>query len=190
MYDITDNKATLAARVAFVRRGLSTRRYHQYHTHGIDSVGKHSAGVAMFCAIIDPQCSRDVLFSCLTHDLAEAVVGDLPAPTKRALSPRARAEFDDLEESKLIEHKMVVGLSKSEGLLVKLGDYLDGLSFCIEERRRGNTELNEVAETYVSYLAQLYNTLFTMDTPPGWLERALDVIHIVQEAWSDINGSK
>jgi len=147
--------AELRARVAFVPRGLSTQRYHQYYTARVDSVGKHSAGVAMFCYLIDPTCRQQVLAAALTHDLAEAVVGDLPAPTKRSLSLSARTEFAKLEDDVLEQAGFAQVLEPSEQRLLKIGDYLDGLWFCIEERRRGNHELDLVAVTYVTYLQDL-----------------------------------
>lgn len=142
----------LASRFEFVRNGLNVRRFHQHTTNEVNTVGAHSAGVALMCLLIDPRCRKEVLAGALTHDLGEWVTGDIPAPTKRMLSPLSRAELDKVEKDTLFDFDFYYSLTQEEITLIKLGDYFDGLSFCIEESRRGNRTLLSVAATYISYL--------------------------------------
>lgn len=147
--------STLAQQIETARRGMLVRRYHQRYTAEPDTVGKHSCGVALFCLMIDPGCGAQVLAGAITHDLAEYIVGDLPAPTKRTLSDEARAEIDLLETKVLNEAGFNFVVTKQEKMLLKVADYLDGIYFCIEERSRGNSGLEQVGETYLSYLHDL-----------------------------------
>jgi len=141
--------------------------------------------VAMFCHLIDPTCRQQVLVTALTHDLAEAVVGDLPAPTKRELSAVARAEFAKLEDDALEQAGFGQVLEPSEQRLLKLGDYLDGLWFCIEERRRGNHELDQVAVTYVHYLNELMKV--SEERSDEWYEAADVVVRHAIDTLKEFN---
>lgn len=142
----------LTSRLEFVRNALNVRRFHQYTTNEVNTVGAHSAGVALMCLLIDPRCRKEVLAGALTHDLGEWVTGDIPAPTKRMLSPLARAELEKVEKDTLFDFNFYYALTPDEITLIKLGDYFDGLSFCVEEARRGNRTLLSVADVYISYL--------------------------------------
>lgn len=164
---------SLGERIEFMRNGLNVRRYHQHATLEIDTVGKHSCGVALFVNLIDPGARKEVLVAAISHDLGEWVLGDIPAPTKRALPPDSRALLDKVEDNALIAHGYEHNLSDSEYLLLKLADYCDGLRFTIEERRRGNQTLHAVATAYCSYLNELMTRV-----PAGvvWWASASDVI--------------
>lgn len=142
----------LSSRFDFVRNGLNVRRFHQHTTHEVNTVGAHSAGVALMCLLINPRCRKEVLAGALTHDLGEWVTGDIPAPTKRMISDAARDEIADVEYQVLTDFEFNYELSADEITLIKLGDYFDGLSFCIEEARRGNRTLLSVAGVYITYL--------------------------------------
>lgn len=142
----------LASRFEFVRNGLNVRRFHQHPTNEVNTVGAHSAGVALMCLMIDPRCRKEVLAGALTHDLGEWVTGDIPAPTKRMISDTARRELAAVEHEILNDFDFSYELDRDEITLIKLGDYFDGLSFCIEEARRGNRTLLSVAAVYISYL--------------------------------------
>lgn len=174
---------SLAQQIETARRGMLVRRYHQRFTAEPDTVGKHSCGVALFCLMIDPQCSAAVLAAAVTHDLAEYIVGDLPAPTKRTLSEEAKAEIDQLEVKVLSDAGFSIQVSKHEKLLLKVADYLDGIYFCLEERARGNTGLNEVGDTYLGYLSELISRA-RLDPGVTWSLRAQSVLNHAMSQWS------
>ncbi len=152
---------TLEERIDFVRAGMGVQRYHQRYTHSIDTVGKHSAGVALWLILMngDKLPSAQLLAAALVHDLPEWVVGDIPAPAKRAMSSDARADLACVEDRVLKDHGFDYDLTDNEWRQLKLADYFDGLMFCVEEKRRGNREVFEVGEKYIDYLyGLLYRT--------------------------------
>lgn len=169
-------------RLDYIRRALNVRRYHQHTTLEIDTVGKHSAGVALYLLMLDPLCSKELLAHAITHDLSEFEVGDLPAPTKRNLSPTSRAELAQLEANKAAEIGFNYGihLSPQEYALFKLCDYLDGFSFCIEEKCRGNRTMQQVGDTYMTYLPAYLND---HDSAP-WYRAAQTIVNQLCKFWS------
>lgn len=172
---------TLADTVSFMRSGLNVRRYHQRYTAEVDTVGKHSAGVACYVLLIDPKASADVIKAAVVHDLAECVVGDIPAPTKREFNAGAREQLASMEDRLLEVHGLDFDLNAQEWMLIKVADYLDGLSFCVEESLRGNRPgMAKVADTYIHYLEELIKAV--PDRVP-WLKKAEDVKNVVVNMW-------
>ena len=144
---------TLSERLEFARAGLGVRRYHQRYTAEIDTVGKHSAGVAMFLIMMNEQLpSANLLAAALCHDLPEAVTGDIPSPAKRDWSPDARQSLAQQETELLMASNFHYYLTEEEHRQLKVADCFDGLMFCVEERRRGNRYVTSVAQTYTKYL--------------------------------------
>lgn len=166
-------------RIAYIRRALNVRRYHQHTTHEVDTVGKHSAGVAMFLLVLDPDCRKQVLTYALTHDLGEFAIGDLPAPTKRQVSKACKAELDALEDATLHDLGFGSDLTDEEHALIKLCDYLDGFSFAVEELERGNRSMKIVGDNYASYIPQYLEHY--RDKP--WARRALPFIVNLNKRW-------
>lgn len=171
----------LRPRIKAIREGMIVRRYHQYYTHERDTVGKHSCGVALMANLINPSCRKEVLMAALTHDLGEAVIGDIPSPMKKRLSPAAKREVDYIENQVLIDNGMAFCdlLTDTESLLLKLCDCLDGLLFCTEELARGNKSLIIVGNTYAEYLVNQLN--LCEDAP--WYETARNVLTVVHDDW-------
>lgn len=149
----------IADQIDFYRRASMVRRYHQHFLHEPDTVGKHSFGVAMFCHLIDPECRKEVILAALTHDLGELMLGDIPAPTKRALPMGARDLLADIEDKALRNHdfQFCALLSDHESLLLKFADLFDGLAYTTEEVLRGNRTLHTVGETYSRYIVEHLN---------------------------------
>lgn len=176
---------SLGKRISYVRNALLVRRYHQHPTHEIDTVGKHSAGVALFAQMIDPQCSKEVLLAALVHDLGEFITGDIPAPSKRNMSRDMRDVLDDMELEAIEEAGFDTELlSDDEVRLLKICDYCDGLSFCIEEVRRGNRAMVSVGDNYINYLPEYLGNM-----APGvrWRETAQLTINYLVSEWGKAN---
>lgn len=172
---------TTADTVSFIRSGLNVRRYHQRYTAEVDTVGKHSAGVALYVMLIDPKARAEVVKAAVVHDLAECVVGDIPAPTKREFNAGAREQLASMEDRLLDAHGFDFDLTADEWMLIKVADYLDGLSFCVEESLRGNRlGMERVAGTYVHYLEELIKAV--PDRVP-WLHKAEEVKNVVISMW-------
>lgn len=146
----------MAQRLAYMRRGLSVARYHQYTTTGVDNVGKHSAGLALFLVLMNDTLPRsELLVAALAHDLPEGEMGDVPSPAKKAWPESAKIALE-IEETRLnTEAGLNHWLTSDEQRQLKLADCYDGLMFCIEERRRGNCEIKVVGDKYLQYISEL-----------------------------------
>ena len=163
--------------IKFIRNGMNVRRFHQHPTHEIDTVGKHSCGVALFANLIYPEIRKEALLSALYHDLGEWVLGDIPAPTKKRLSTNAKDEIDGIETDALNAHGFDTKvLTDDEVRLLKICDCLDGLSFCIEEVARGNYMMSQPRDKYREYL---YDVLSKIPLNAPWFERAHEVFHLI-----------
>lgn len=172
----------LAEIVSWVRSSLQVRRYHQYFVHKEDTIASHSCGVALFIHMIDPDARKEVLLAALTHDLGESLTGDVPSPFKRMLSREAAKEIDVLEKNTLTAHGLNYPerLSPAEYKLLKFADCFDGLAFCLEEKRRGNSTLQAVGDKYVSYLSDRLSDAET----ELWFGRAQQIFTSLYRHWS------
>lgn len=70
-------------RLMEIRTGGSVERCHGIVHQGSYSNAMHSWGVSMLMLLLWPQDFARLAVYCLTHDVPEAWVGDIPAPTKR-----------------------------------------------------------------------------------------------------------
>lgn len=172
----------LADIVSWVRGALQVRRYHQYFVHKEDTIASHSCGVALFVHLIDPDARKEVLLAALTHDLGEVLTGDVPSPFKQMLSREAAKEIDILEKNAVGSHGLNYAerLSPGEYKLLKFADCFDGLAFCLEEKRRGNTTLQSVGDKYVTYLSDRLNDAET----ELWFTRAQTIFTSLFRSWS------
>lgn len=166
----------------YLRRALLVRRFHQHATLEVDTVGKHSLGVALLTHLMDPNARKCVILAAMVHDLGEYAVGDIPAPTKRMMSPEAKNHLADLEDEVLRMHGLNFQLTDDEWQLIKVADCLDGLCFVAEERTRGNMGLHEVGMKYCEYLLQVVNRL---DGALDWHEAAKNISNMVIQYWKD-----
>lgn len=69
-----------------------------YLAHTQDRIGGHSGRMGILALHYWPDCSRDLLVACLTHDLGEYAVADVPYPAK---TDYLRGMLDDLEAEAL-----------------------------------------------------------------------------------------
>lgn len=70
-----------------------------YLAHTNDRIGGHSGRMGVLALHYWPDCSRDLLVACLTHDLGEYMTADVPAPAKRASG--FREQLDRMEADAL-----------------------------------------------------------------------------------------
>lgn len=156
---------TLAEQTAIVRKGNTTKRYHTVFTHQADTVGHHSANVAWLChALSHGSPSVHLLTAALLHDTAETEVGDIPAPTKRAMDIRAKvAEY---EATFLARYELVMPeLTSEEEFILKLADCMDGYFFCLTEQKIGNHS-NAIMDTAKNYKRYIHDLLKTKNDNP------------------------
>lgn len=104
-----------------MRRYLATfvRRWHTNPDlgHTVDTLAGHGGRMSVLALSIFPQCSRDLLAACVTHDLGEAVTGDVPynSPIKDRYKERIASE----------ELGLLVELKGDDKRRLKMLDLLD-----------------------------------------------------------------
>lgn len=123
------------ARMELLRNGSFVKRWHVERLSP-QEVASHSHGVAvMLCFICEP--SAHLLKAALFHDLAEKMVGDMPAPIKWDY-PEIAKFLDELSDK--VDHTLgiYIILTPAEKKLLKLADYLDASFYALEQRMQGN----------------------------------------------------
>ena len=136
-------------KLEFILAGTEVTRYHTVRTLVQETVGHHSHGVAMLCLFLAPDASANLLKAALVHDLAEHVLGDIPAPSKREFG--IGEQVNRLEDMLLSQHNLDPEITKEEARILKLADIAQGALFCIRELSLGNSGIKIVFHRYVSY---------------------------------------
>lgn len=137
-------------RLKFIIAGSEVERYHTVRTLTTETVGHHSHGVAMLCALlVGCQASKELLLAALMHDLAEHQTGDIPSPAKRAYG--IGEQVNELEEKLLKSVGLNFTLHPDDTRTLKLADIAQGAIFCVREMQLGNIGMKTVYDRYKSY---------------------------------------
>lgn len=156
------DKKTLDA-LALLRKAAYVKRFHTMPLIGDNTVGQHTFGViALLCTVVPPAMLRpQLLQAAMLHDVPEAVVGDIPSPTKRSAPGLKQA--CDRREAEVLEEAGIVDISgylfAHEEAWLTLADSLEGWLFCIEQLRMGNHLITEAAENFRSYVWEKFGAL-------------------------------
>ncbi len=140
-----------------VERGAAVRRYHTKTTIFPQNVGEHSFRMALLLRIMfGPGASGTLILAALTHDLAEAEYGDVPAPTKRRI-PHIKEALDNVEHEYLDSHGLCFErlLGADELRRLKLADSLEGYLYSDTEVSMGNVAFVPTRLRYAQYIASL-----------------------------------
>lgn len=161
-------------KLEFMVAGSEVVRYHTVRTLTSETVGHHSHGVAMICAFLSGGNPRsELLMAALVHDLAEHVLGDIPAPSKRAFA--IGSQVSALEDKLVYGVDLKVDLSAEDARILKLADIAQGMLFCVREMELGNSSIRVVYHRYKSYAEEKLLT---------GLEREL--FDLIQERYEEI----
>ena len=135
------------------RSGAAVKRYHTVNMLVEETVGHHSANVAILCILLSEQKpSVNLLMAALLHDMAEQYTGDIPATAKWA-SDELKAALDKMEYEAHTESVMAVpGLDAEERLILKQADMLDLCFKCMEEITMGNRGAMPMLRRGLAYL--------------------------------------
>lgn len=147
---------SLVERVGNVRKAGYVKRFHTVQTIGdSQTVGAHSWGVATLINEVWPEASKSLLLAALYHDVAEVIIGDIPATTKWAYpafaEAVARAEED--AERKL---ELVFVLTEREKRQLKICDMLELVLYSHEQLRLGNHNFEDVRSNGITHLHNKY----------------------------------
>jgi 5'-deoxynucleotidase YfbR-like HD superfamily hydrolase len=131
-------------RIVQTRAGGRVERCHGAPHHGSYNNAAHSWGVAMLLYVLWPDDFPRLALHCLSHDVPEAWVGDVPAPTMRYV-PGLREQLGHIE-GRISES---LGLPKEHDLpledhaKLKACDRLELYIWCHEQKLLGNQFVNE-----------------------------------------------
>lgn len=143
----------LLQKIIQVRAGGRVERCHTIPHQGSYSDAAHSWGVAMLMYYIWPEDFPRLAIHCLSHDVPEAWVGDIPATTMRAV-PGLRESLAPIEG----------GLNKDLGLpsedemdpadhaKLKFCDRMDFYLWCRDQEFLGNGFVQEALREITHYL--------------------------------------
>jgi 5'-deoxynucleotidase YfbR-like HD superfamily hydrolase len=137
-----------------VRAGYKVKRFHTVDLIVGETVGHHSANVAMLCVILngDAPIRSELMAAALTHDVLEQFTGDIPATAKWA-SAALSAALHDMEERYTT---FSYDLTAEECKLMKTADMLDLCFKCLEELKMGNSTVHHIWRNGVNYLRRNY----------------------------------
>lgn len=157
---------SLRDKLVWMLRGGAVKRYHNAVTLTENTDAAHSWGVAMLVYYFsDGKPSVNLLMAALTHDLAEQVVGDVPAPTKRRV-PGLRDTLQTLESAELGRYGLEFELTEEERKLLNLADAMDGMIFCLKERTLGNRFVGTTFDLFSSYAHGIVYPTPSVEPPP------------------------
>lgn len=169
---------TAYERLQFIYAGAQTKRYHTADTLTDQTVGAHSFGVAWLVVALLPNASRHLLLAAMSHDLAEHRVGDVSSPTKRKYP--ALKHLVDTAESELLDYyglNYEAELTTEERRVLKLADNMDGMMFCVRERKMGSRAVCPIYENYFTYTNELFIGEVLHDNA------AYDLFNDINNAW-------
>ncbi len=171
----------------FIFNGGLSKRYHTVHTLKEQDIAAHSFGVAWLCELItEGMASKNLIMAALAHDLAEHIVGDIPSPAKRALGiSEMYGKFEaDYLSSAGVGH-YIEQLTAPEANILKFADMLDGMMFCVRERRLGNKNIDIVYARFNSYIWELVEK-FKVLVVPTYVLMAANITKAINKEWEDL----
>lgn len=122
-----------------------------------------------------------MLMAALEHDMAECVIGDLPAPAKRQTDFNREA-WDTMERSILEAHGYAIATSalcNEEKRIVKLADNCEGALWCIDERMLGNKGIGPAFDNFRSYIPEVINMKHILE---------VELLDYIDRKWEEANG--
>lgn len=104
-----------------------------------ESLAEHHLMTAQIILCIFPNASRNLLIAAMTHDVGEAVTGDIPSPTKDLLG--IRKELDQIEAAHNPQWSVLEQLTPEEQKQLKFADIAARVVFLASEETYGNNSL-------------------------------------------------
>ena len=134
------------------RRSNNVVRYHTIKTVAAESVGHHSANVAILCILLaERKPSVQLLMAALLHDMHEQFTGDIPAQAKweSAELSSALASLEKKFDAYFIQYPT---LSSEESRILKQADMLDLCFKSLEEINMGNKAFQTILSRGLKFL--------------------------------------
>jgi 5'-deoxynucleotidase YfbR-like HD superfamily hydrolase len=128
------------------------RRHHCNASDAVQNIGHHSWGVAMVLDYIYPTASKTVILAALRHDMAEMLVGDLPAYTKWNHKDLA-ALHGNIEQAMMVQLGMDLDLTEHECIALKTADMLELWLWSSYREHMGDEYFKEVRQRVEGWFA-------------------------------------
>jgi len=144
-------------RVIAIRTGGGTERAHGIRHHGSYSVASHTWGVLTLVYVLwGPEFFARVAAAVTFHDVPEAWVGDIPAPTKR-YNMSVKLAVDQMDQAVLKRLDLLtpyVGLSLEDKARIKAADMLELYLWAAEEVAGGNRHAACLMRELIRYFGE------------------------------------
>lgn len=126
-------------RVLFCREAADVKRCHNFPWIGSYTVGQHSFNMLTLAYQIVPanELTQELIKAIVAHDLAERMVGDMPAPFKWAM-PEVDSALHQTEQGILEAVDMGMTLIPSEQRWLKALDRIELWLACHDQLALGN----------------------------------------------------
>lgn len=156
-----------------LRAGAHVSRWHTLPEIGRgQSVGEHSGNTVSLMLLLHPSPSLELIKAMLWHDTAERLVGDVPAPIRRA-NPVFAAEYEKAESGVTqslhpTAHVALTGLDEEETYWLKAIDVLELLLHCHDQLMLGNRHYEAIADRAYGYLSSNEKTPLQVRQFASW----------------------
>lgn len=147
-----------------------TRRWHtEFVVGGDQTLADHSWGVARILTYLWPDSEHQVIMACLDHDLAEAWLGDIPAPAKESF-PEINDAFQKAEAQieKDLGIRWYCALTTEDRQRIRAADMLESLHFAIAQAGMGNTNFIPVMTKITTMIQTLTTEMSQSDAEKVW----------------------
>ena len=149
---MTENIGRILRRVVDIRTGGDVKRCHGIRYDGSYTVAQHTWGALVLLLVLFPEYYDRLSRYLLCHDVPEAWIGDVPAPTKR-FSRAVKTACDEMEEKifRRLEMPYDGDLSAEDQRVLKACDHLELYLWAQEQIYGGNRHATCVARELESY---------------------------------------
>ena len=145
------------ARIKYLRNAAYIKRFHTVPAIGeSQTVSAHSWGVATLLNELFEDSSKELILAALYHDVAETLLGDMPATSKWTY-PELAAAMQRAEEKAEATIGIEFALTGEEYMRLKLCDMLELIMFSAEQVKLGNHYFHSVYRNGTTYLKQKYS---------------------------------
>lgn len=149
-YLITDKGHKMNTLLSMFKGG-SVKRYHTVEMIKEQTVAAHSWGVAVILCHIVKNPSAQLLKAALYHDVAEHIIGDMPATTKWRFKELAQA-MSEAEQLTELELGIDIRLDEMDKAYLKFADMAELIITCVREYRLGNKDAADIVRRGLTYL--------------------------------------
>lgn len=141
-------------KITKVRRLSNLKRCSLFPVVIQQNVAEHSFYVSVLCLFVSEELKRKgikldeakLLKYSLLHDIDEAITGDIPYHVKKELNPTLSEYVSRTLQEEFNGIDYEIDKESLEYKIVKLCDYVELYLYCCEEKLRGNSALDYVAE--------------------------------------------